>query len=224
MNRICSKTDRTHLISPPKGFTLQEAVQLQERCRKMVRRGDNHLGEVRFVTGLDSAYESDRAFGAAVTLDLETMEAEDVGTAVVKVEFPYIPGLLAFREAPAIIAAAKNLRRPTDAYLVDGQGYAHPRRFGLASHVGVALNTPTIGVAKSRLCGTVLGARLIDRGRTIGAIVPKPSGKLLYVSVGHRISLRDSIRVVTRCLRAAPNDPIALAHREADKVRRRISR
>jgi len=224
MNRTCSKTDRTYLISPPKGFTLQEAVQLQERCRKMVRHGDDHLGRVRFVTGLDSAYEEDRAFGAAVTLDLETMETKDVGTAAVKVEFPYVPGLLAFREAPAIIAAAKNLKRPPEVYLVDGQGYAHPRRFGLASHIGVALNTPTIGVAKSRLCGTVVGSRLKDRGGTIGAIVRKQSGKPLYVSVGHRISLRDSIRVVSRCLRAAPNDPLTLAHQEANKVRRRIDR
>lgn len=190
----------------------------------MVRHGNNHLGRVRFVTGLDSAYEGDRAFGAAVTLDLETMETKDVGTAAVKVEFPYVPGLLAFREAPAILAAAKNLKRPPEVYLVDGQGYSHPRRFGLASHIGVALNTPTIGVAKSRLCGTVVGSRLKDRGGTIGAIVRKQSGKPLYVSVGHRISLRDSIRVVSRCLRAAPNDPLALAHREANKVRRRINR
>jgi len=171
------------------------------------------------VTGLDSAYEGDKAFGAAVTLDLEAQETEEIRTVAGRIDFPYVPGFLAFREAPIIIAAARELRKGTDLYLVDGHGYAHPRRFGLASHVGVALNAPTIGVAKSRLCGTIVGSRLKDRGETIGAIVRKQS-KPLYVSVGHGISLRDSIRVVSRCLRVAPKDPITLAHIEANRMKR----
>ncbi len=219
MNLTLSKTDRSYLANPPEEFSLQQAMELQERCSKIVRRS-NSLNRIRFVTGLDSAYEGDAAFGAAFTLDYETMETIEIGAAKGKVKFPYVAGFLAFREAPIIIAAARKLRERPDVYLVDGHGFAHPRRFGLACHVGVVLDAPTIGVAKNRLCGTVFGSKLKDRGESIGAIVQKRSGKPMYVSVGHRISLQDSVKVVSRCLHIGPKDPITLAHIEASRLRR----
>jgi deoxyribonuclease V len=151
------------------------------------------------------------------------MEPVETGTASEKVRFPYVPGLLAFREAPIVIAAANKLKRLPDVYLVDGHGYAHPRRFGLACHVGVALEAPTVGVAKSRLCGEANGLRLKERGETVGAIIKRKTGKPLYVSVGHKISLQDSVRIVSQCFLTRSKDPIALAHTQANIMRRTAS-
>ncbi len=212
--------DRTVLTDPPRDFSLRQAMELQKRCSKIVCRTSDHPNRIQLITGLDSAYVGNTAFGAAVTVDYETMKARESSTARTDVALPYTPGFLAFREAPSIIAAANKLDQRPDVFLVDGQGFAHPRRFGLACHIGVALDAPTVGVAKSKLCGEVFGSRLKDRGETIGAIVQKESGRRLYVSVGHKISLRDSIRIVTRCLRSGFENPIVLAHVEANRIRR----
>ena len=125
------------------------------------------------------------------------------------VAFPYIPGLLSFREAPVLLECFRRLKTVPDVVLVDGQGIAHPRRLGIASHLGLWLNVPTIGVAKSRLCGThrsvpdCVGARvpLSDRGAVIGAVLRSRQGaRPIYVSVGHGIGLRSALSMVTACL------------------------
>ena len=219
----CSDTDRRLLVNPPTGFSLLQASELQTRLRKLIRRRSHLPRRVELVAGLDSAYHDKLAFGAAVTVDLETMKTKEAATVRGEAVFPYVPGFLAFREAPIILAAATKLKIRPDVYLVDGQGYAHPRRFGLACHVGIALNAPTIGVAKSRLCGTISGTRLRDRGETIGAILRGRSGKQFYVSVGHKISLRDAIKIASRCFAAGSRDPISLAHIEANKLREAIA-
>lgn len=122
--------------------------------------------------------------------------------------FPYVPGYLSFREAPAVLAALKQLRQPPDLLLCDGQGLAHPRRFGLACHLGLLLDIPSIGVAKSRLIGTHAEvpeakgdwAALEDHGEIIGAVLRTRAGaKPVYVSVGHRVSLATAIDYVMRC-------------------------
>ncbi len=219
MRQIRSDTDRRYLIRPPRGFSLQQASELQMKLRKLVIRRSYLPRKVELAAGLDSAYDGKMAFGAAVTVDLETMEPKETATARGEAPLPYVPGFLAFREAPIIFAAAMKLKNRPDVYLVDGQGYAHPRRFGLACHIGIALNAPTIGVAKSRLCGTISGARLRDRGETIGAILRGKSGRPSYVSVGHKISLRDALKIVSRCVSAWPRDPISLAHIEANRMK-----
>jgi len=202
---------------------MEQAAELQMRLRRLVRRRGDFPRKMKLAAGLDSAYVGKTAFGAAVSVNLETMEAEESATARGQVAFPYVPGFLAFREAPIILTAAMKLKKRPDVYLVDGHGYAHPRRFGLACHVGIALDAPAIGVAKSRLCGTISGTKLRDQGETVGEILRGRSGKLFYVSVGHRISLRDSIRIVSRCL-SGPRDPISLAHMEANRMREAIAR
>jgi len=216
--------DRKYLVKPPNEFSVEWASKLQTRLRRLVRRRSNSLGPVRAVAGLDSAYRGDLAFGAAVTVDFETMTRKECATATMEIAFPYVPGLLAFREAPVLLAAVKKLKNPSDIYLVDGHGYAHPRRFGLACHIGIALNAPTIGIAKGRLCGTASGTRLKDRGETIGAIMPRTSGKPLYVSVGHKISLRNAVKIVAQCFRTGVRDPISLAHMEATRAREAFAR
>ena len=139
-----------------------------------------------------------------------------------KVDFPYVPGLLSFREAPLTLAACEGLALIPDLVLVDGQGIAHPRRFGFASHLGLFLDTPTIGCAKSRLCGRHEEpaeepgsyAEVVDGGETIGvALRTKAGSKPLYVSIGHKVDLEAAIYWVLECCRGYRlPEPCRLAH------------
>jgi len=147
--------------------------------------------------------------------------------------FPYVPGLLSFREAPVLLDAFAKLRRRPELVLVDGQGYAHPRRFGLACHVGLALAVPTVGCAKSRLCGEYeeppreagTWSPLRDGSELIGAVVRTRTGvKPLFVSVGHLISLRSAIHAVLACCRRYRlPEPLRAAHQYAGLLRRQAS-
>jgi deoxyribonuclease V len=135
------------------------------------------------------------------------------------VTFPYIPGLLSFREGPVVVRALRKLRHKPDVCIVDGHGLAHPRRFGLACHVGLVTDRPTIGVAKSRLFGTEAGETLADlEGDIIGSVL-QFNKKRLYLSVGHKISLEDATKIVRRCVIGQSLEPIVLAHQEATKLR-----
>jgi deoxyribonuclease V len=146
------------------------------------------------------------------------------------VRFPYVPGYLSFREVPPLLAAFEGLERPPDLVLVDGHGRAHPRRFGIACHLGVLLDLPTVGCAKSRLVGAHRepgprrGAttRLVDGDEVIGVVLrTRPGAKPVYVSVGHRVSLSRARSLV---LRLAPRyrlpEPIRAAHAEVNRLRR----
>jgi len=148
------------------------------------------------------------ARAAVVVLSYPELETVEVRTVEGETPFPYVPGLLSFRESPLILAAFERVRNAPDLVLVDGQGIAHPRRLGLASHLGLFLDRPTIGCAKSILCGRheALGdergshAELFDRGECIGAALRTRSGvRPIYVSVGHRIDLASSLQWVLKC-------------------------
>ena len=162
---------------------------------------------------------------AVVVLGYPGLELVEVSVIRGEVDFPYVPGLLSFREAPLILRACQGLSATPDLVLVDGQGIAHPRRIGLASHLGLFLNTPTVGCAKSRLCGShdVPGdergdsADLVDGEETIGAVVRTKSGtKPVYVSVGHRIDLPGAVHWVLECCRGYRlPEPVRLAHQAA---------
>ncbi len=155
---------------------------------------------------------------AAILCDAKSLKIISAATHTEHCRFPYIPGLLSFREAPTVIAAVQKLPHRPDLLLCDGQGIAHPRRLGLAAHVGIWLELPTIGVAKSRLCGEFrppgrrrgCHTRLIDRGQVVGSVVRTQDGvQPLYISVGNRITLEECIRWTLRCARryrlAEPN-------------------
>jgi deoxyribonuclease V len=187
-----------------------EARSVQERLRGRVVTADR-LGRVRTVAGIDVGYErrGRLARAAAVVLDFPALTLREQAVARTPSRFPYVPGLLSFREIPAVLAVLKKLHTIPDLILCDGQGYAHPRRFGLACHLGVLLDVPTIGVAKSRLIGEprcpltmAKGSRvpLVDAGEVIGAVLRTRAGvKPLYVSVGHRVSLETAIDYVLAC-------------------------
>jgi len=162
------------------------------------------------------------ARGAVVTLSYPELSVVEVKTAESKIDFPYIPGLLSFRECPLTLAACEKLGNTPDLILVDGQGIAHPRRLGLASHLGLFLDVPTIGCAKSILCGrhepvgeeVDCHAELIDNGEVVGAALRTKIGtKPIYVSVGHKIDLASALYWVMKCCRGYRlPEPTRLAH------------
>jgi deoxyribonuclease V len=195
-------------------LTPKEAVALQVRLRSSVEPADR-IGEVRRVAGVDVGFEQDGrvARAAVAVLDYPGLALADQAVARVATRFPYVPGLLSFREIPAVLAAFERLRAPPDLILYDGQGIAHPRRFGIASHLGLVLDCPSIGVAKTRLIGAhrtppdrrgawtpLLDTGEGDSAETIGAVLRTRKGvKPLYVSIGHRVSLATAVRWTMAC-------------------------
>lgn len=189
--------------------TVAEARRVQEALRSRVMTTDR-LGKVKHVAGVDVGFEADGALTRAAVVVLSFPELKPVEHVLARRPtcFPYVPGYLSFREIPAVRAALKKLSTRPDLLLCDGQGLAHPRRFGLACHLGVLTDIPSIGVAKSLLTGvhTRLAQKrgrwvaLQDAGETIGAVLRTRVGvKPVYVSIGHRISLETAIDYVLRC-------------------------
>ena len=190
-------------------ITPHEAVRLQQAWRQRVETRDR-FGPVRYVAGADMAFdlETNLAFAGVIVYRFPELAAVERRMARRKLRFPYVPGLLSFREGPVLLAAFARLRTQPDVILIDGQGVAHPRRFGIASHIGVLLDVPTIGCAKSILVGEAADpakqagstSPLIDQGETVGlALRTRESVKPIYVSIGHRISLESAARVVSQC-------------------------
>ena len=170
----------------------------------------DHLEPVRRVAGVDVGFEAAGTVTRAAVAVLRYPELDVLETAIARrpTTFPYIPGLLSFRELTAVLAALEQLREPPDLLLCDGQGIAHPRRFGIASHLGLLVDIPAIGVAKTRLCGTheeppnQRGAwtPLWGQGEIIGAVLRSRIGvRPLYVSPGHRVGLETAIAYVMGC-------------------------
>lgn len=164
----------------------------------------------RLVAGLDAAFSADgrHCIAGVVLWDVAAHEVVETHHVRRPLRFPYVPGLLSFREGPALLAALRRLRRSAEALLCDGHGVAHPRRFGIAAHLGVVTDLPSVGCAKSRLVGEHVepGARrgdrvpLVDRGEVVGAVVrTRPGVRPLYVSVGHRVDLDTAVEWVLRC-------------------------
>jgi deoxyribonuclease V len=184
------------------------AIQREMRTRVLAR---DDLPPVRTVAGVDVGFEDQGRVARAAVAVLRLPGLEPVSEVVVRAPttFPYVPGLLSFREVPVVAEALARLAEPPDVVLCDGQGYAHPRRFGLACHLGVWTGLPTVGVAKTRLVGehgTVPAGRgewcpLSDAGEVIGAVLrTRPGVKPLYVSLGHRVSLATALELVMRCV------------------------
>ncbi|MCX8049606.1 MAG: deoxyribonuclease V [Methylohalobius sp.] len=190
----------------------QQAVAIQLRLKKLVKIEDDWPARVETVAGVDVAFQNrgQTACAAVAVLAFPSLELVASTRAQLPAFFPYIPGLLSFRELPAVLAALEKLPMIPDLILCDGQGIAHPRRLGIASHLGVLLDHPTIGVGKTRLVGRhdpVPDQRgawvpLIDRGETVGAALRTREGvKPIYVSPGHRISLPSAVSWVMACTR-----------------------
>jgi deoxyribonuclease V len=201
-------------------------VAIQDALRARVETADR-LPEIRHVAGVDVGFEDGGRLtrAAVVVLDYPDLQPVDRSLARLPTRFPYVPGLLSFRELPAVLAAIEGLAVRPDVYLCDGQGLAHPRRFGIACHLGVLLDAPSIGVAKTRLIGSHAEppqekggwTPLMDGEDVIGAVLRTRTGvKPLYVSIGHRLCLKTAIRLVLACTRRFRlPETTRLAHRLA---------
>lgn len=209
--------------------TVEEAVGIQERLRALVdTRWPQPPPVVRTVAGLDVAYatDSDLVAAAVAVLDARTLKVLETNTSVGEARFPYVPGLFAFRELPTLVAALRGLETTPDVLVCDGQGLAHPRRFGLACHVGVLTGLPTIGVAKQPLGRYEMpGPRrgdnspLVNGGDIVGrALRTQHSVKPVFVSVGHRIDLDTACRQI---LTWTPEYRLPEPIRQADRLSRR---
>jgi deoxyribonuclease V len=176
-------------------LTYASAITLQKNIAKKVVAAKDDFGEISSICGVDVAYRgsSNAAYCSAVIMDKnmqQLVESVDVQTIV---KYPYVPGLLMLREAEPIFYTLKLLKNSYDLLLIDGHGLLHPRRCGLACYIGVSLDKPTIGVAKSRLCGTVRPDGFVELD---GEILGYAISKKLYISVGHRVTLKTAITLV----------------------------
>ena len=190
--------------------TPTEAISLQRELRSQVSQQDDLPTAVHYVAGVDVGFEAGGTVtrAAVVVLEFPSLQLVDFTLEKRPTTFPYVPGLLSFREIPTVLEALKCLKTIPDLILCDGQGIAHPRRLGIASHLGLIVDCPTIGVAKSRLIGTYgnvpaeKGAwvPLTDNGETIGAVLrSRMNTNPLFISPGHRISLPTALDYVLRC-------------------------
>ncbi len=208
----------------------KEAVNIQKSLadKILIRSAPAHPN---YIAGADISYNrrSDYFFAAVVILDYSTLETVEIQTASGVSTFPYIPGLLSFREIPLLIKCFEKISIIPDVIMCDSQGYAHPRRFGLACHLGLLLNLPTIGCAKSRLIGEGKlpeirkgnYTELIDKNEIIGAILrSKDNTNPLFISPGHLINISKSVEIVLQsCVRYRIPEPTRLAHIEVNRVR-----
>lgn len=213
-------------IEHPWDVSVSEAVAIQKRLAPLVERQNRFDPEdITLIAGVDAGFPKETARAAIAVLTYPGFEVVETAVAEIPVAFPYVPGLLSFREAPAVLAAFERLETTPHLVIVDGQGLAHRRRFGIACHLGVLLDIPTIGSAKSLLVGRhapvpeEAGATvdLIDKGEVIGAVVrTRARVKPLYVSIGHRIDLPTAVRfILATCRRYRLPEPQRAAHNAA---------
>ncbi|MBI4233954.1 MAG: deoxyribonuclease V [Chloroflexi bacterium] len=202
----------------------EEARALQRTLAAQVVRQNYAPESPRFVAGVDISPEDSHgmAQGAVVLLAFPELTPVEVRVAQGKPTLPYIPGLLAFREVPIVLGALARLAITPDVILVDGQGLAHPRRFGIACHIGLITDVPTVGCAKSLLrgaCGPLAApsgswAELVDKGEVVGAALrTRAQGAPVYVSIGHKVDLPTAVRLVLACCKGYRlPEPTRLAH------------
>ena len=203
-----------------------QAIELQKQLAFEVIREDRFTERVKTVAGIDLGYDikTDTSRAVVVVLSFPELELIEKSEAILPIQFPYVPGLLSFRETPVAVKALEKLENAPDLILCDGQGIAHPRRFGIACHIGIIADVPTIGVAKSILVGKFeyLGeprgsiAPLIHRKEQIGAALrTREKVQPIYISIGHRISLETAVNYVLQC---TPKYRLPETTRLADKL------
>lgn len=207
-------------------MNLSRFAEVQQRLSRRVSLEDA-LEKVERIAGVDAAYSGEACFAAAVVVELPSLRTVEEKTAMQVVHVPYIPGFFAFREMGAVIKALRRLRSSYDLLMVEGHGIAHPNGLGFASHLGVLLRKPSIGVAKRLLCGSVRGtpssekpAEVVLNNRVVGYAV-ESKGKVIYVSPGNMVSLATALEVVRRAThRHALPEPLRRAHVLAARAKR----
>lgn len=188
--------------------TVEEATEIQNRLRPLVQKTNSfQIDQLKTVAGVDISLK-DEGQAAVVVLSFPELEVVDRVIGTRKVTFPYVPGFLSFREAPLLLSALEKLKVQPDLLMLDGQGYAHPRRFGIACHIGIILDMPTIGCAKSVLVGHYKEpgpergdqSPMLDKGEVVGVVLrTKLKTKPMFISIGNQIDLPTAVDLVLRC-------------------------
>ena len=202
-------------------MNLQKLRQEQERLASKVLTTDQ-FEEIQAIGGCDQAFVGDKIISAVVVIDAKTLEILESTFSVQKCVFPYIQGYVSYREAPAVVEAFNKLSKKPDILLCDADGILHPRRLGLASHLGIALDVPTIGVAKTLVIGENSGGKIIvDKEIRAIEFVSREHVRPLYISPGHKVSLNTAVSIVRNCMKYPHKmpEPLHLAYRYATKLR-----
>ena len=179
-----------------------DAIELQKEIAKNVIAKDTLHNKIEYICGIDVSYKKNAAYCSAVIMNKNTLEVIESVNAKSAVKHPYIPGLFVLRESEPILTTLKLLKNQFDLLLIDGHGVLHPRKCGLASYIGVLIDKPTIGVAKSLLCGSIKKDQFIEYDATVlGFTIKKADKKQIYVSIGHNISLTTAIQIIKNLIK-----------------------
>jgi deoxyribonuclease V len=192
-------------------------------AKKVVVKDD--FDEINYIGGCDQAYVDHKVISAVVVLDANTLEVVEKKYATADAPIQYIPGFLSYRESPAVVEAVAKLKQKPDVLMVDGNGILHPRKIGMASHLGILLDMPTIGVAKKLLLGEEKDGKIIVEEETRGAVLKtKEHAKPIYISIGHRVSLKTAKDMVKKCMveKHKLPEPLHEAHKYSNKVKARM--
>lgn len=197
-------------------LNLDDTISYQLTMAKKVIKHDVINKKIEYICGADVSYRNDKAFACAIVMD-KNFDVIDSAYSISKVEHPYVPGLLFLRESEPILDALKKLEHDYDVLMIDGHGVLHPRRFGLACYVGMQTDKPTIGIGKSLLCGTVKNNTVLLNGKVAGHILKK-NKRPIYVSIGHKISLKTAVKLVKEVSKYRIPEPLRLADINSHKM------
>ncbi len=204
-------------------------AKLKEEQLKLARKVivKDSFDKLELVAGVDCSYNKDDVIGAIVVCDYKTIEVKEKAYAIKKANVPYMAGFLAYREGPAISEAYAKLEQKPDVMIFDGNGILHPRRIGMASHMGVLLDIASIGVAKHLLVGEVKGKTVyVENEARAELIITREHSKPIYVSPGHKISLKTSVEIVKNCIKFPHKlpEPLHLAHKYSNEIRNKLAK
>ncbi len=203
-----------------------DTTKLKEEQLKLARKVvlKDGFEKISLIAGSDQAYYMDKIISAIAVLNYEDLKLVELKYTVQEVKFPYIPTYLSYRESPAIVETYHKLDNQPDIILVDGNGILHPRKIGLASHLGLLLDKPTIGVAKTLLLGEEKDGKIFVDGEPRAFVLKtKEFANPLFVSPGHMVSMKKSLNIVTHCLKGSKlPEPLKIAHNYANKIKRKL--
>ncbi|GFN40631.1 MAG: endonuclease V [Marine Group I thaumarchaeote] len=197
-----------------------DVIALQQDIAKKVIARNILPPQIKYIAGVDVAYKDNTAYCSGVILNKKTLKTIKTVGKVLKVKYPYIPGMFMLRESNPILSTLKLFKSPFDVLLVDGHGKLHPRRSGLACYIGVKINKPVIGVAKSLLCGTEKQDKVVLDGKIMGNVI-KINKKKIYVSVGHKVSQKTALKITRELILDGYwyPEPLRLAHINSKKMK-----
>jgi len=206
---------------------------IQKSIAKKIILKDEFSRPIKTIAGFDLAFSDEKAFVAGIVMDYETLHVTEIEIIKTKISFPYVTTFLTFREGPPIMKLYNKLKSKPDIIMINGQGIAHPLRCGIASHVGVSIDIPSIGIAQSNLCGEYKEPKNFDQynwvvynNKKVGYVYKsKENCKPIFISPGHKVSLRTSLKIVISCVRNYKLPvPLRMAHFYANEMKKKYAK